>query len=63
MVFCRIHHHMDVRVVALIVECSVPSQVLAVYFHLLTEHRPLRPQQLHPLLSGIIAQPRRVLSF
>jgi hypothetical protein len=45
------------RMVPLIVESGVPSEILRGDFHLLGNHIPLRAEEMHPCICVVIAQP------
>ena len=56
----RVGHHMDMRMIAGIVKCGIPVEVLRGYFHLLGNLIPLGAKQVHPRIRGVIAQPFRI---
>ena len=51
---------MDMRMIAGIVKCGIPAEVLRGYFHLLGDLIPLGAKQVHPRIRGVIAQPFRI---
>ena len=59
--FHRPRHHVDVRMIALIVECRVPAEVLRRYFHRRGDVIAVGTQQCAPCVRMVIPQPLRVL--
>ena len=51
---------MDMGMMPLVVECSVPSEILRRDFHLLRNRVALGAEQMHPRIRVVIAQPFRV---
>ena len=58
---CRPRHHVDVRMIALIVECRVPTEVLRWDLHCRRDVIAVGAKQSAPRVRVIVPQPLRVL--
>ena len=58
---CGPGHHVDVRVLALVVEGSIPSEVTGRYLHCRRDVVTVRPNEISPRRGVIEAEPDRIL--
>ena len=58
----RICHHVNVRMIALIVKCSIPAQIGKRYLHILGNGFRLRAQEIPPRIGVVITKTRSVLA-
>ena len=60
---CGPGHHVDVRVLALVVEGSIPSEVTGRYLHCRRDVVTVRPNEISPRRGVIEAEPDRILTL
>ena len=59
----RPHHHVDVWVLTLVMVGGIPAEVIGRDIHRSGDIVAVCPEQIHPCLGVVVAQPGRILPF